>query len=107
MIELYQILEGLIQRTADGKLRWSRTVESAQFVASLDAISVVIQEVGSRQHTHRLEILNEEGVAIEALDYSNSTEDQNRQLQRLYVLALRSALDIQSTLEKLARALEL
>ena len=35
----------------------------------LDAISVVIQEVGSKQHTHRLEILNnEEGVAIEALD---------------------------------------
>ena len=107
MIELDQILEGLIQRTADGKLRWSRTVESDQFVASLDAISVVIQERGFRQPTPRLEILNEEGVVIEALDYISSTEDQDRQLQRLYVLARRSALDIQSTLEKLARALEL
>ena len=38
MIELDQILEGLIQRTADGKLRWSRTVESDQFVASLARI---------------------------------------------------------------------
>ena len=73
----------------------------------LDAISVVIQERGFRQPTPRLEILNEEGVVIEALDYISSTEDQDRQLQRLYVLARRSALDIQSTLEKLARALEL
>ena len=43
MIELSPILEGLIQRTTEGKLKWSRTVPHDRFVTSVDAIAIVIQ----------------------------------------------------------------
>ena len=44
MIELGQILDGLVQRTTDGKLKWKQTVPSDRFVTSVDAISIVIME---------------------------------------------------------------
>ena len=61
MNELDKILEGLVQRTADGKLKWNRTVEDRQFVTSIDAISVALRELSGAHFTtparHRLEIL--------------------------------------------------
>ena len=105
MTELGQILEGLVQRTTEGKLKWSRSVETDRFVASVDAISVVIAE--TRRLTHRLDILDESGQTVESLDYQDTTREQDEQLARLYVLARRSALDVDATLEKLAKALDL
>ena len=105
MIDLDKILEGLVQRTADGKLKWSRSIGSDRFVTSLDAISLVI--VKSDGIGYRLEILDESGEAIEVLDFSVTTEEQDKQLERLHIQARRSALNIQSTLEKLAKALDL
>ena len=35
MNELESILDGLIRRTSDGKLRWSRAAEANQFVTVL------------------------------------------------------------------------
>ena len=62
MIDLDQILEGLIQRTGDGKLKWSPTVERNQFVTSIDTISVVSREIVTRgifpTTSYRLEIFN-------------------------------------------------
>jgi hypothetical protein len=71
----------------------------------VDAISIAIWEVADPSYT--LEILNESGETVETLDYRNSTEAQDQQLARLYLLARRSALDTDSTLEKLAKGLEL
>ena len=42
MIELGQILSGLLQRTTEGKLKWNDTVQGDRFVASVDAISIVV-----------------------------------------------------------------
>ena len=120
MNELNTILDGLIQRTADGRLKWSRSVPVKRFVASLDAISVAIQETErgglSYSGEYRLEITNEKGHTVEVLDSEDqrglvpvdrrATTWQSSQLERLYPLARRSALDTQSTLEKLAKALE-
>ena len=111
MIGLDKILEGLIQRTADGKLQWRRSVRDDQFVASVDTISVVVQEwtslsLGSRPN-YRLEILDENGQTVEVLHHPNSTEEQDGQMERLFVLARRSALNIDSVLQKLAESLEL
>ena len=67
MIELSPILEGLIQQTTEGKLKWSRTVPHDRFVTSVDAIAVVIQVgLGGR---YSLEILNEAGETAESLEY--------------------------------------
>ena len=108
MIELSEILEGLVQRTSEGRLKWKRAVENWRFVTSLDAISIVIEEIEEDRETyHRLDILNESGEIVESLGVQDTTPQQYKQLARLYVLARRSALDIDSTLEKIARALEL
>ena len=103
MIELGPILEGLIQRTTEGKLKWSRTVPHDRFVTSVDTIAVVIQvDLGGR---YSLEILNEAGETAESLEYRDATAEQGLQLGRLFVLARRSALNTEATLQKLAKAL--
>ena len=108
MIDLGQILVGIVQRTTEGKLKWSRTVENDRFVTSIDAISIVIMEIRDRGTHHRLDILDDEsGAIIESLSFEDTTGEQDRLLARLYVLARRSAFDIDSALEKLAKALEL
>ena len=106
MIELGQILAGLVQRTSEGRLKWRRAAENWQFVTSVDVISIMIVEIvsGSR---YRLDILDESGEIVESLSYEDSTGNEDEQLERLYVLARRSALNIDSTLEKIAKALEL
>ena len=116
MADLNQILERLIQRTADGRVKWNRTVESNQFVASVDTISVVVQETpGNFLFTrgYRLEILNESGDTVEVLGNNRASgetdanSEQSQRLARLYASARRSALDVDATLDKLSKALDL
>ena len=114
MIDLGQILTAVVERTSTGKLQWSRTVNNDRFVTSVDAISIVIVETDIHneegefmREVYRLDITNESGDTIESLRYGDTTLEQDQQLARLYVLARRSALDVDSTLEKLAKALEL
>ena len=108
MIELGQILNGLVERTTEGKLKWSRSVNDNRFVTSVDAISVVIEEYISGGDTRRrLDIIDESGDTVESLNFRDTTREQDEQLARLYVLARRSALDVDSVLEKLAKGLQL
>ena len=104
MIELGQILSGLVQRTAEGKLKWTRSVQNGRFVASVDTISIAIAEDG---FSHRLDILDESGETVESLGYRDVTDGQDEELERLFVLARRSAYDVSSVLERLAKGLEL
>ena len=109
MTELGKILSGVFQRTTEGKLNWSRAVEKDRFIASAGAISIVIVEEHDNWAgtTHHLNIIDESGETVETLGDHDTTAEQHRQLQQIYVLARRSALDVDSTLEKLANALEL
>lgn len=109
MIELSQILTGLVQRTDEGKLRWNRTAENDRYVTSVDAISIVIQETEGYRGSlnYRLEILDESGETVDSLSFRDTNQVQDWELERLYVLARRSAHNIDLTLEKLAKALEL
>ena len=109
MIELGQILTGLVRRTEEGKLRWSPSAENDRFIASVDAISIlIIEEMNFRGNTcYRLDIFDESGEVIESLGYQDTTESEDRELERLFVLARRSANNIDLTLERLARALGL
>ena len=120
MSALDQILEGLVRRTTDGKLQWRRNVASNEFVTAIDAIAVVVKEVSKAYidvpARYQLEIINDEGDAVEVLETSDTLDPisddwrepsaQDRQLAHLYELARRSALNTQATLEKLVKALE-
>ena len=108
MIELSQILSGLVQRTAEGKLKWTRSVLDNRFIASIDAISVTIaEEEGHFSSRYRLDILDESGDTVESLVSLDLAPGEDEELARLYVLARRSAYDVDSILEKLAKGLEL
>ena len=107
MIELDQILTGLVQRTEEGRLKWSRSPHDDQFVTSVETISIVIIEFDARDNNYRLDIHDETGQTVESLGYQDTSPEQDRTLARLYVLARRSAFDIDATLEKLAKGLEL
>ena len=113
MNELDRILDGLIQRTSDGKLKWSRAASDDQFATSVDTISVVIGKSSKVQRglgdQPRLEIYNERGDLAEVMQFDGRSPDELKQIKkltRLHELARRSALDTQTTLEKLAKALE-
>ncbi len=109
MIELGQILTGLIRRTDEGNLKWTRSVQDDRFVTSVDAISLVIGEYDGNwgKSQYRLDIIDELGEVAGSFDFRDTSAEQEIQLSRLYELARRSANKIDSTLEKLAKALEL
>ena len=92
-------------------MKWHSTVEKDRFVTSVDAISVAIVQRGfmyfSTNHTYRLDIFDQSGEMVESLGNQETTREQEAQMARLFVLAPRSALDVDSTLEKLAKGLEL
>ena len=104
MVDLDQVLTGLVRRTEEGILKWSRTVEGSRFTTSVDTISILIS---IDSEGYRLDILDESGEVVESLQYADTTVEQDKKLERLFVLARRSAHNIDSTLEKLARGLEL
>lgn len=120
MSQLDKILDGLIRRTADEKLKWRRSVRRDEFMASLDAISVVVR--GFRRgrlldtSRYQIEIMDAHGASVEVLETEEedfevasdrrATDLQAQQLQRLYHLARNSALNPDATLAKLAQALE-
>ena len=108
MIELGQILAGLVLRTSEGRLKWMRGAQNGWFVTSVDAISVVVMELDCPGPIrYGLDILDEWGETVDSLRYQDMTAEQDEQLTRLYVLARRQALDADATLQKLAKGLEL
>lgn len=108
MIEFNQILEGLVQRTAEGKLKWRRGIREGQYVTSVDAISIVVMNEEFLDPVgYRLEILDESGKTVESLRDRHSTAEQGQLLERLHVEARNSARLSDPVLEKLAKALEL
>ena len=60
-----------------------------------------------RGNEYRLDIVDESGEVVESLGPEDTTVEQYGELERLFVLARRSALNIDSILQKLAEALEL
>lgn len=109
MIELGSILEGLVQRTTERKLKWSRSALENQFITSIDTISIVILEEADRwgNPRYRLNIFGETEEIVDSLGFPDSSEEQDRELKRLHTLARRSTTDAESTLEKLAKALNI
>ena len=109
MTDLGQILAKVVQRTEEGKLKWRRTGDSGRFITAVDAISIEVEEGLFYDNVVRsLNILDELGDTVESLatNHFEATPDQKELLAHLFLLARRSALDVEATLEKLAKALE-
>ena len=120
MTNMARVLKGLLQRTEEGKLSWRASVSGNEFAAAIDTIAVVVKSVktGGLLGTDRykLEVLNEQGVTVEALESQDeygfvpsdrvATSEQHGEMSRLFTLARRSGLDTDATLEKLANRLE-
>ena len=115
MNKLDDILDGLIRRTSDGKLKWNRTPEANQFVTAVDALAVIVRRWDFSHALHappeaafELEIIDEKGSSIETLRTRSkqATTGQEQKLSDLHDLARLSALNVQETLDKLAKALE-
>ena len=109
MIELASILEGLIQRTTEGKLKWTRSALENQFITSIDTISIVVLEEEDRWGSprYRLNIFGEKEEMVDSLGFPDYSETQDLELKRLYILARRSTNNAEATLEKLAKALDI
>ena len=105
MIALGEILAGVLRRTEEGKLKWSKSVQGDRFITSVDAISIVIVEVNIGRY--RLDILNESGETVDSLNRTDTSTEEDDAMAHLFVLARRSAFGTDATLEKLAKALEL
>ncbi len=116
MSKMSTILQGLISRTEEGKLSWRTSIRKNVFLTAVDTTAVSIRELDEFLELYRLEILNKEGfktVTLETYDerevgYQSSvaTPQQANDMQRLFELARNSALDPDSTLDKLAGDLE-
>ena len=116
MDRMTAILQGLIERTEEGELSWKTSVDKNAFIAAVDTTGIIVRMLDDFLETHRLEILNDDGVTAVVLETSDpmrkvpkesrATDEQATELSRLFVLARQSALDVDTTLEKLARDLE-
>ena len=120
MDNMGRILKGLLRRTEDGKLKWKPSAAGESFVAAVDTIAVSVRSLGSEAFhvptRYRLEVMNEQGLTVEALESPDTfglvaeerlaTGEQDGEMSRLFILARRSALDTDSTLQKLADRLE-
>ena len=116
MDRMTTILQGLLQRTEDGKLNWETSVDSKAFIASVDTTAVIIRELDEFLERYKLEILNDKGNTAVVLETNDTfgtipkeilaTPEQSLDLRRIFVLARQSALDSNSTLEKLVQDLE-
>ena len=113
MNELDQIVEELVQRTADDRLQWTLSAEDDEFVASIGTISIIVRQQGFDPlrggRIHQVEILNDRGRSVEVIQASSSLDPDNlervRLLDGLYAAARRSALDVDATIKQLRESL--
>ena len=116
MDRISEILDGLINRTEEGKLTWRVTTDPDIFVTSVDTIvvSVSSDSIGGKSPHHHMLIKDFERRTSRVLHtpYSeapdpehDATPEQAQQLSRLFTLARGSALKADLTLEQLAKSL--
>ena len=115
MIDINDVLNALVTRTAESELSWSLSVNTDEFVTVVGENVITIQRIVASALTpserFQLRIVDDEGSTVESMESTGSyvhipterrsTEDQSRQLSQLFLLARRSALDVSTTLAKI------
>ena len=113
MNKISEILDGLINRTEEGKLTWQTTVNRDTFITAVGTIGIRVKLLDDFLEIHRIEIQNDEGLTVQVLQTSglikgsknDATPEQAQQLSQLFALARSSALNTDLTLEQLAKSL--
>ena len=116
MDKMTQVLTGLVNRTSESKLAWRPTQDINSFVVSVDALEVVVKQVGARSRYGvrecALEILNDRGQTVAVLEAedavfgaSSFSEERRELMRRLFSLARASALNAEETLSELSERL--
>ena len=92
MTKMSTILQGLISRTEEGKLKWRTSIRKNVFLTAVDTTAVSIRELDEFLELYRLEILNKEGfktVTLETFDERGhgtqdgiATSEQSEELRR-------------------------
>ena len=112
------ILEGLITRTTESQLTWDRSANTDEFVTTVGDVAITIRRVANAglisSERFLLRIVDDEGSNVESLESAGgmsglihvpserrATVEQGSKLNELFLLARRSALDVQNTIDKL------
>lgn len=120
MTSMDQIIDRLIQRTEDGTLEWESSNNGDALAVSVDTFSVKLKWLEPDGfpvwERYRLTILNDDGSTVRVLETDDefgfvsrgrvATPEQAKQMELLFAVARRSVLNVQATLDQLAKALE-
>ena len=120
MTSIDQIIDRLIQLTEDGTLEWESSSNGDELTVSVDAFSVKLKWLEPDGfpvwERYRLAILNDDGSTVRTLETDDefgfvsrgrvATPEQAKQMELLFAVAHRSALNIEATLAQLVKALE-
>lgn len=116
--KLTSLVTTLVEKTEEGKVSWSPTVNADEFVAGFSRYAILIRkdvavyEFGdTSQETHlELLFLNEDGRVMDSKAASpDSLSDQSDDFERLYelfTLARRSAYNVEEGIDRLLQELE-
>jgi hypothetical protein len=111
---LAEVLRELIKLTRDDKIAWTEGDSSYSFTFATPVATIFLESVDKDGAApYRLTLLNPDGVQLESLDLNRNSEfwdeDEGRvwdDLETLYDLARRQALDIDNTLDSLMAELK-
>ena len=98
MVEMNDILDRLIERTAQGGVPWKPTADEETFAANFGNLSVLISKY--RRGDLKLSVLDEKGTEI---DFTNNSYDD---LNDLHYSVKRRVLGTDERLAELMEALE-
>ena len=133
MDKMTEVLAKLISSTQDGKVHWVSTADPEVFITTVETIGVVVSHLDAgllsmaSDEQYRVQVLDPEGRAVESIEtriFSGlpnlgglltpeqiaplrvADEDQKHAIRLLFLLARRSALDVDATLDELRNSLD-
>ena len=108
MATINDVAGKLLKLSQNGKVRWKASAAAHTFVASFGAMSVIITASDHGYHSstpywYKLTALDDKGDELDALD---STHKNSTDLESIYNIARRTALNADEKLQELIDAME-
>ena len=120
MDKMTLILHKLIDHTQEGRVAWHTTADPDGFLATVDTVGISISSLGKQsmvgEERYKVQILDREGRIAEVIETHDeygliprerlASDEQAQAMESLFVLARRSALDVDATLDELVHQLD-
>ena len=108
MVEMRDVVDKLVERTAQNRVPWKSSASKGTFVAAFGNLSVLISARTSGLNSEiKLSVLDEVGDEIDYAESDGFSSDrQSTQIQGLYILAKRKALGSDRRLGELIARLD-